>query len=114
MIERWTFDNDELFELVRIGRKRGTCCRYSDDASMATVGAIQEIYDSHGNTITIQITAVRKCRFCDVGAAWAHIEGEGDLSLNYWRKVHTDFFTTLYTDFLPTDLLELNEFKVLS
>lgn len=48
------------------------------------------------------------------GSGEQTIEGEGDLSLNYWRKVHTDFFTTLYPDFLPTDLLELNEFKVLS
>ena len=42
MINRWTFDNDELFELVRIGQKRGTCSRNSDEEPMAKIGDIQE------------------------------------------------------------------------
>ena len=112
MVKRWTFDDDKLFELVRIGRKRGTCCRYLDDKSMAQVGEINEIFDSHNNAIKIQITAVRKCRFCDVDERWAYIECEGDLSLSYWRSVHTEFFKKHYPDFQETDLLELNEFKV--
>lgn len=113
MTNRWTFDNDELFELVRNGRKCGTCSRYSDDAPMATVGEIQEIFNSHGETITIQITAVRKCRFCDIDDPWVRIEGEGDLSLSYWRKVHIRFFNAYYPDFQETDWLELNEFEVI-
>ncbi len=32
------------------------------------------------------------CRFCDVGREHAYNEGEGDRSLEYWRKVHRDFF----------------------
>lgn len=113
MINRWTFDDDNLFELVRNERKYGTCSRYSCDADMAYVGEIQEIYNSRGETIQIQITAVRKCRFCDVDTAWAHIEGEGDLSLTHWRRVHIDFFTKHYPDFHETDVLELNEFVVI-
>ena len=58
MINRWTFDDDNLFELVRNERKYGTCSRYSCDADMAYVGEIQEIYNSRGETIQIQITAV--------------------------------------------------------
>lgn len=113
MNSRWTFDNDDLFELVRIGRKRGTCCRHSDDEPMTTVGDIQEIYNSRGEVITVQITAVRKCRFCDIDAQWAQTEGEGDLSLAYWRRVHTEFFNKHYSDFRDTDWLELNEFMVI-
>ena len=113
MTNRWTFDNDDLFELVRNGCKRGTCCRYSDTEPMANVGEIQEIYNSRGETITVQITAVRKCRFCDIDNTWARTEGEGDLSLEYWRKVHIDFFNKYYPDFQETDWLELNEFKVI-
>ena len=99
MDNRWTFDNDKLFELVRIGRKRGTCSRYSDEKSMANVGEIQEIFNSHGETIRIQITSVRKCRFCDIDDAWAKIEGEGDLSLAYWRTVHIEFLTNTFPIF---------------
>ncbi len=113
MINRWTFDDDNLFELVRNGRKYGTCSRYSCDADMAYVGEIQEISNSRGETIKIKITAVRLCRLCDVDTAWAHIEGEGDLSLTHWRRVHIDFFTKHYPDFHETDVLELNEFVVI-
>jgi uncharacterized protein YhfF len=113
MINRWTFDDDNLFELVRNGRKYSTCSRYSCDADMAYVGEIQEISNSRGETIKIKITAVRLCRFCDVDTAWAHIEGEGDLSLTHWRRVHIDFFTKRYPDFHETDVLELNEFVVI-
>lgn len=81
MTNRWTFNNDELFELVRNGRKCGTCGRYSDDSPMANVGEIQEIFNSHGETIRIQITSVRKCRFCDIDDTWARTEGEGDLCI---------------------------------
>ncbi len=114
MDKRWTFDDDELFELVRNGRKHGTCSRHTGNKNMATVGTIEEIYNSQGETIKIQITAVRKCRFCDIDDTWAHIEGEGDLSLAYWRKVHIEFFNKHYPNFQETDLLELNEFKVIS
>ena len=112
-MNRWSFNDDNLFELVRSGRKCGTCSRYSCDANMAYVGEIQEIYNSRGETIKIQITAVRKCRFCDIDDTWAQIEGEGDLSLTHWRRVHIDFFTKHYPDFHETDVLELNEFVVI-
>ncbi|MBR2511024.1 MAG: ASCH domain-containing protein, partial [Alphaproteobacteria bacterium] len=55
----------------------------------------------------------RKCRFCDIDDAWAKIEGEGDLSLAYWRTVHIDFFNKYFPDFQETDWLELNEFVVI-
>lgn len=113
MTKRWTFDNDELFELVRIGRKRGTCCRYTNDKDMANIGDIEEIFNSNNDTITIKITAVRKSQFCDIDTSWAIIEGEGDLSLEHWKRIHIEFFDKLYPDFQETDILELNEFKVI-
>ncbi len=69
---------------------------------------------SRGDTILVQITDVRKSRFCDVDDAWAQTEGEGDLSLHYWRAVHITFFKRHYPDFCETDWLELNKFKVIS
>ena len=113
MINRWTFNDDNLFELVRNGRKRGTCCRNKSNTNLANIDEIQEIYNSRGETIKIKITAVRLCRFCDIDDTWAKIEGEGDLSLHHWRRVHIDFFTTHYPDFQETDVLELNEFVVI-
>ena len=112
-IERWTFDNDALFDLVRNGIKRGTCCLWRGDDKMTSVGSISEIYNSHGETVRIKTSAVRKCRFRDVDASWARLEGEGDQSLAYWRAVHLNFFTKTNPDFKETDYLELEEFVVI-
>ena len=113
MIEKWTFDNDELFDLVARGVKRGTCCLYSDDALLAHVGDINIIYNSKNQQIKIKITSVRKSRFCDIDKDWAKIEGEGDMSLSYWQNVHEQFFKNIKPDFQKTDVLELNEFVVI-
>lgn len=112
-IERWTFDNDTLFDLVRAGKKRGTCSLWRVNDKMSHVGDISEIYDSHGNTVRIKTVSVHKCRFCDVDADWAITEGEGDRSLGYWRTVHRVFFTKINPDFKETDYLTLEEFVVL-
>lgn len=110
---RWTFDNDALFDLVLMGKKHGTCCLYDTDDKISKVGDIETIYNSKNQEIKIQITRVKKCRFCDIDANWAKIEGEGDLSLEYWQKVHLDFFRQEKNNFKTTDILELNEFVVL-
>ena len=35
---------------------------------------------------------MRLIRFCDVTEELARKEGEGDLSLDYWRQEHKEFF----------------------
>lgn len=107
---KWSFDNDELFDLVMTCKKRGTCCLYHDEKSLSKVGKINIIYNSKNEQVKIKITNVRKCRFCDIDENWAKTEGEGDLSLEYWKTVHEQFFRNIKPDFAPTDMLELNEF----
>lgn len=113
MAERWSFYNDELFDLVAKNRKHGTCCLYERDDSMSKPGEINVIYNSKNQELVVKITGVRKSRFCDVDASWAKAEGEGDLSLEYWRRVHLEFFTKGNPNFKPTDMLELNEFELI-
>lgn len=36
--------------------------------------------------------SLRIVRYCDVDGDLARKEGEGDLSLDYWRQAHKDFF----------------------
>ena len=110
MIPRWSFNNDTLFDLVVAQRKHGTCSLYTGNDDLAHVGDVNIIYNSKNQEIKIKITNVRLCRFCDVDAKWAEIEGEGDLSLDYWRRVHQEFFTQGNPNFNPTDMLELDEF----
>ena len=110
MIERWSFDNDELFDLVVSGQKCGTCCLYNVGDKIESVGDIEIIYNSHGKEQKIEITAVKIARFCDVDDDWARSEGEGDLSLEYWRRVHLAFFRNIKPDFAETDMLCLTSF----
>ncbi|MBJ6368693.1 ASCH domain-containing protein [Snuella sedimenti] len=40
----------------------------------------------------IQTTKVEQVPFKDITPEYAHIEGEGDKSLDYWKKVHWDYY----------------------
>lgn len=41
----------------------------------------------------IRLISMQLVRFCDVTEAFARKEGEGDLSLEYWKKEHQRFFS---------------------
>ena len=81
----WAFggDPDGLAELVLAGKKRATC-------------SLGHVYELTGEPIpavcVIRTTCLRLIPFCQVDAALAAREGEGDLSLAYWQRVHRDFF----------------------
>ena len=54
-MKRWTFDNDELFDLVACGKKRGTCSLYGGDDQLSKIGDINIIYNSKNEQIKIQL-----------------------------------------------------------
>ena len=66
----WSFDNDELFELVRCGRKTATCA-VLDNEPLSSPGDVEQIINSKGEISKIQITKVEIKRFCDIDATWA-------------------------------------------
>ncbi|MCX9157416.1 ASCH domain-containing protein [Niveibacterium sp. 24ML] len=87
-----------LLALIRDGQKRaGTGLLWGhehEQLGWAEPGDIEVIVD-HLNrpsviarTLSVEIKA-----FCDVDAAYAATEGEGDGSLAYWREVHWDYFS---------------------
>ena len=49
-------------------------------------------FDDHPLCV-IQTTEIRHVPFLEVDPDFAAAEGEGDLSLEYWRRVHWDYFT---------------------
>ena len=91
-MKTWAFDNDELFDLVKSGRKTATCSLYLSNEPIPKVGEISVIKNSQGDQIKIKLMNVFIRKFCDIDAGWAKKEGEGDLSLTYWEKVHKRFF----------------------
>ena len=89
--------SQELLELIRTGRKRaGTSLLWAaevEDQALPEVGDIEIVLD-HLNrpSIITRIVQVEVAPFCDVTAEYAAVEGEGDGSLEYWRRAHWSFF----------------------
>ncbi len=86
-------------DLILRGEKTATCSmKYwyeSDLEPMPKIGNLLVVTDWNGNpTSIIEITEVSERKFSEVSAEFAALEGEGDKSLDWWRKVHWDFFAS--------------------
>jgi len=100
--EAWHFCNDEqganaLYPLVLSGQKQATASSLwvyeAEDEPVPKPGDISIILDWEGNaTCIIETTRVDIVPFSGVTEEFAAIEGEGDGSLTYWRRVHDTFF----------------------
>jgi uncharacterized protein YhfF len=91
-------DADELAELVLAGRKRATAgALWSYEAEgepVPRVGDFSVVTDWDGHAVcVIRATSVEVVAFDDVTEEFAAAEGEGDGSLEYWRRVHRDAFS---------------------
>ena len=101
---------DELGALVVQGIKTGTCSALweweTEGENIPEAGSIWIVLDGSGNPICITETyEVMVRKYNEVDADFARAEGEGDLSLNYWREAHRNFFTR----FLPEIGREFSE-----
>jgi uncharacterized protein YhfF len=84
----------ELLELVLIGKKTATCWAASEGDKGVAAGKRWIVKDGQGRASAILETVeLKRRRFGEVDAAFAYDEGEGDRSLAYWRKAHTEYFT---------------------
>jgi uncharacterized protein YhfF len=89
---------DELGQLVVNGRKTGTCSALweweAEGKSIPHPGLITILLDGQDQPMCIiETTEVFVCRFSAVDEEFAQAEGEGDLSLEYWRTAHTNYFS---------------------
>ena len=98
--EAWSFgaEPDLLAELVASGEKTATSSAYPlyalENEPLPKVGVHDVILDSKGEAVcVIQTKKVYVIPFKEVTAEHAYKEGEGDKSLDFWRKVHEKFFT---------------------
>ncbi len=98
--EAWAFgdDSDKLASLVKDGIKTGTSSAYEiyelEGEPIPVEGEYNVILDSREQAVCVTKTLrVYVVPFCEVDARHAKLEGEGDLSLEYWRKVHEAFFS---------------------
>ncbi len=89
---------DELGALIASGIKTGTCSAlwewHAEGNPIPEVGLISIVLDGAGQPLCIiETTEVTQRRFNEVDADFARAEGEGDLSLAYWRNAHQTFFS---------------------
>ena len=100
--QAWSFGDsadmaNELADLVVKGVKTASCgslAAYLAEESAPKTGSHHIILNGQDEPVcVIRMTAMHLVRFCDVTAAFARKEGEGDLSLEYWRAEHRAFFT---------------------
>ena len=83
---------DELLDLVMKGVKTATCST-EDEPNTSTPGERWIVLDGRGEpACVIESTEVSYRRYNEVDAAFAHDEGEGDRSLDYWRDAHRRYF----------------------
>ena len=88
---------DELLTLVLRGKKTATSSSLWDyqaaRAPLPVVGTLSIVLDSVGAPrAVLEITQVSVVPFDGVDEAHAAAEGEGDRTLDSWRKVHESFW----------------------
>jgi uncharacterized protein YhfF len=89
---------DELGALIVQGTKTATCSAVweweAEGNQIPKTGYLTIALDGRGEPLciveTVEIT-LRK--YNEVDADFARDEGEGDLSLNYWREAHRNYFS---------------------
>ncbi len=96
--EVWAFGEapDKLAELVKKRIKTATCSSYdlyqANHEALPKAGDYSVILDSNDSAVCIiKTTKVDIVPFHLVTDEHALKEGEGDRSLQYWRRVHKDF-----------------------
>lgn len=120
--DAWAFggDPDNLARLVLAGIKTATSSAFpsyeAENEPLPKPGEYSVILDSRGEAVCIiktEMTAITPYR--EIGGEHARREGEGDLSLAYWREVHETFFTQelaeLGMTFTPDMLVVCEEFR---
>ncbi len=98
---------DELGALILSGIKTGTCSALwewqAEGNPIPEAGLISITLNGAGEPICIiETTNVTQRLFNEVDEDFARSEGEGDLSLVYWRKAHTNFFSRILSKFDKT------------
>ena len=113
---------DELVSLIASGKKTAGSSLLKDFEScneeIPKVGRVSLVVDSKGQPVCIiEVTEVIQFSFKDVPLRVAQSEGEGDLSIEYWKKAHTDFFSpskdALAIDQLDDEIIVTEFFKVI-
>ncbi|WP_375000447.1 ASCH domain-containing protein [Aeromicrobium sp. CTD01-1L150] len=108
---RWDYGAGPEGEGADSGQER------TGDEQLPAAGDLAIVLDGRGHPrALIEVTEVRVVPFQEVDAEHARLEGEGDLSLRYWRESHERFFTEFASHdrgFDPAMPVVLERFRLL-
>lgn len=123
----WSFSDsinsdNELLKLVLKWIKRGTSSMYDgyiiESKSLPKLGDFSIILDLNNEPkCIVRNISVTIYKFNEVSEKSAELEGEWDKTLNYWRKVHKEFFIecteTYNIEFKENTLIVCEEFELI-
>ena len=69
-------------------------------------------YDDETEACIIKTVDYTIVKFNEMTENYAKLEGEGDLSLNYWKNVHYDFFKSIDSTFNDESKILFEIFEV--
>ena len=113
-LKTWHFgtDNDKLIDLVLKGEKRATTSIYDENDTSCVGDTEILIFDNEKKACITRVTNVIVTEFKNITSDLAKLEGEGDKSLDYYRRVHLDYFKSIDSNFNDDTLVEFVEFEV--
>ena len=113
-MKTWQFDidNDKLINLVLLGKKSATTSIYDENDLPIINEEKILIFNNEKKACITKTIDFKIMKFKDMTEDYARLEGEGDLSLDYWKKVHHDFFKKQNNDFNEDSLIVFEIFKV--
>lgn len=114
-IERWKFgiDNNQLINLVLKNIKTATTSLYND-SNIPKIGDMSIVtYDDNTDACLIKTTNVIISEFKNINKDLAYLEGEGDRSLEYYRKIHNDYFKSIDSNFNDDSKVVFEIFEVI-
>ncbi|WRS30618.1 ASCH domain-containing protein [Actinomycetaceae bacterium MB13-C1-2] len=121
--EAWAFGAtpemaDELLALVLRGTKTATASslwEYEHDSDpLPEPGSLSILLDGTGAPrAIIETTDVKVVPFNEVDETHAYEEGEGDRTLDYWRKVHEHYWRSYSPRFEPDMPAVCEKFRLL-
>ncbi|MFM5947726.1 MAG: ASCH domain-containing protein [Novosphingobium sp.] len=103
---------DCLLGFVLAGSKRATCWSVAD-GQQTYPGKQMVVRDGAGRPrAVVETFELEQCRFCDVDLQFALDEGEGDETLDDWRRGHQAYFER-NGGFDPEMMLWCERFKLI-
>ncbi len=119
-IDEWQFgsDNDYLVNLVLKGEKTATTSLYKEyldlNEELPKINNNQLLLFESGKVACItRNKEVLITEFKNITSDLAYLEGEGDKSLEYYKKVHTKIFKEIDSNFNENSLVVFEIFEVI-